>query len=246
SMKLIIPILILLTLYTTAQTVAAPSVTVLTVDSQRFNDKTESWSQKELSLANTAKDCPYLSIEEQQIIFYMNLIRMDGEKFFKTYFKTFVKAHNERMKQYSNYNELKINEYDRYYRGLEMDLKKVKNYGLFYPDETLTYVALQHGKEMNRKNSAGHASADGRSPQDRISKYYPNRAMAENLAFGFAKGLDNVCMLLLDKGVPDLGHRKNILNNTSGLNIVGVSIQRHPAYKYCATIDFVGIPDLKI
>ena len=191
------------------------------------------------------KDVDYLSKEEKQIIFYMNLARMDGKKFFNTYFKAFVKDHNQRMKKYSNYNDLKINEYDRYYRGLEMDLKKVKNIGLFYPDETLTYVALQHGKDMNRKNIAGHKSSDGRSPQDRIAKYYPNKAMAENLAFGFAYGLDNVCMLLLDKGVPDLGHRKNILNTKSGLNIVGVSIQKHPEYKYSATIDFVGIPNLK-
>ena len=209
-----------------------------------YISENERWSNRELDLANTAKNIDYLSYEEQQIIFYMNLIRMDGKKFFNTYFKTFVKDHNQLMKQYSNYNELKINVYDRYYRGLELDLNKVKNLGLFYPDETLTYVALQHGKEMNKRNMAGHKSYDGRSPQNRMEKYYPNRGMAENLAFGFPKGLANVCMLLLDKGVPDLGHRKNILNS-NGLNIVGVSIQPHPAYKYSATIDFVGIPNLK-
>lgn len=203
------------------------------------------WSRSELEMANTARDVDYLSDEEKSMILYMNLIRMDGEKFFNTYFQEFVTAHNERMKQYSNYKELKVNTYDRYYRGLAIDLKNVKNLGLLYPDETLTYVALQHGKDMNKKNIAGHRSSDGRSTQDRIAKYFPNHAMAENLAFGFSKGLDNICMLLLDKGVPDLGHRKNILNSTHGLNIVGVSIQKHPAYKYSATIDFVGIPNLK-
>jgi len=216
----------------------------VTATKKTYISENERWSNRELDIANTAKNIDYLSFEEQQIIFYMNLIRMDGKKFFNTYFKTFVKDHNQRMKQYSNYNELKINVYDRYYRGLELDLNKVKNLGLFYPDETLTYVALQHGKEMNKRNMAGHKSYDGRSPQDRMEKYYPNRGMAENLAFGFSKGLANVCMLLLDKGVPDLGHRKNILNS-NGLNIVGVSIQPHPAYKYSATIDFVGIPNLK-
>ena len=203
------------------------------------------WSRDELDMANTAKDVDYLSEEEKKLILYMNLVRMDGEKFFNTYFQDFMKAHNERMKQYSNYKELRINTYDRYYRGLVLDLKNVKNLGLLYPDETLTYVALQHAKDMNRKNIAGHQSSDGRSMHDRITEYFPNRSMAENLAFGFDKGLDNICMLLLDKGVPDLGHRKNILNSTHGLNIVGVSIRKHPAYKYAATIDFVGIPNLK-
>jgi len=205
----------------------------------------ESWSKRELDSANTAKHVDYLSQEEKNIIFYMNLMRLDGTKFFNTYFQDFVRDHNKRMQRYSNYKDLKINTYDSYYRGLREDLKKVKNYALYYPDETLTFVALSHGKDMNRRNLAEHVSSDGRSMHDRIAKYYPNRAMAENLAFGFAKGLDNVCMLLLDKGVPDLGHRKNMLNTSYGLNTVGVSIQPHPTYTYSATIDFVGIPKLK-
>jgi len=205
----------------------------------------ESWSKKELDSANTAKHVDYLSQEEKKIIFYMNLMRLDGTKFFNTYFQDFVTDHNKRMQRYSNYKDLRINTYDSYYRGLKEDLKKVKNYELYYPDETLTFVALNHGKDMNRHNLAEHHSFDGRSMHDRIAKYYPNRSMAENLAFGFAKGLDNVCMLLLDKGVPDLGHRKNMLNTSYGLNTVGVSIQPHPTYTYSATIDFVGIPKLK-
>jgi hypothetical protein len=205
----------------------------------------ESWSSKELELANTAKYVDYLSKEEKNIIFYMNLMRMDGTKFFNTYFQDFMRDHNKRMQRYSNYKDLKINTYDSYYRGLKEDLKKVKNFELYYPDETLTFLALSHGKDMYRRNLADHKSSDGRTMVERLSKYFPNRAMAENLAFGFSKGLDNVCMLLLDKGVPDLGHRKNMLNTSYGLNTVGVSIQPHPTYTYSATIDFVGIPKLK-
>ena len=206
----------------------------------------DSWTEEELEMANTAKNANYLTEEEKKVIFYMNLVRIDGTRFFNTYFQEFVDAHNKEMSRYSNYNQLRVNRKDRYYRGLEIDLKLIKNLSLFYPDESLTYVSQQHGKDMNRYNIAGHNSKDGRTVTDRISKYYPNRSMAENLAFGFSKGLANVSMLLLDKNVPDLGHRKNMLNTTLGLNIVGVSIQPHPAYRYSATIDFVGIPNLKI
>lgn len=204
------------------------------------------WSKEELDMANTARNTPYLSEEEKNIIFYMNLVRMDGTRFLNSFLQDFIEDHNSRMQQYSNYNELRISKSDKYYRSLESDLRKAKNLGLLYPDETLTFIALQHAKDMNRHNIAGHNSYDGRSMKDRISKYYPNRSMAENLAFGFSDGLANVCVLLIDKGVPDLGHRKNILNTSSGLNIVGVSIRQHPRYKYAATIDFVGIPNLKI
>ncbi len=213
---------------------------------QRTVSTSGGWSKEELRQANTAKDVPYLSEEEKNIIFYTNLVRMDGERFFNTYFQDFVGEYNSRMQQYSNYEELKVNTKDSYYKSLQKDLKKIKNLGLFYPDETLTYVSLQHGKDMKQHRISGHNSSDGRTMYDRISKYYPKKAMAENLAFGFSSGLENVCILLLDKGVPDLGHRKNILNSTYGLNITGVSIQSHPVYRYSATIDFVAIPDLKI
>jgi uncharacterized protein YkwD len=203
------------------------------------------WTTEELASANTAKYIDYLSSEEKNIIFYMNLARMDGTRFFKTYFQDFVDAHNQRMKRYSNYNELKVNRYDSYYRGLEQDLKRAKNLGLLYPDETLTYVSNQHGSDMNKHNMIGHVSSDGRTMVNRIEKYYKNRGMAENLAFGFSGGLDIVSMLLLDTGIPDVGHRRNILNSTMGLNRVGVSIQPHPHYRYSATIDFVAIPAIK-
>lgn len=204
------------------------------------------WTSAELALANTAKNVKYLSTEEKKIIFYMNLARMDGKRFFDTYFQQYIDEHNVRMKQYSNYKDVRVSRNDPYYRGLEQDLRDIKNLGLLYPDETLSYVSRLHGKDMNKHDLAGHNSSDGRTMVDRIQKYYPRHGMAENLAFGFSSALANVSLLLLDKGVPDLGHRKNILNKTLGINIVGVSIQAHPHYKYSATIDFVAIPNLKV
>lgn len=201
-----------------------------------------SWTQEEFDRANTAKNTDYLNDEEKKMILYMNLARIDGKKFFDTYFQDFTNAYNIDMQQYSNFNELKINRKDKYYRGLEKDLKDIKGLPVFSPDETLTWIAQQHAKDMNKNNIAGHVSSDGRTVKDRISKYYKGRAMAENLAFGFSKGLANICMLLLDKDVPDLGHRKNLLNTSYKLSLVGATIARHPGYKYCAVMDFVSDP----
>ncbi|WP_367868733.1 CAP domain-containing protein [Pedobacter sp. WC2423] len=202
----------------------------------------KNWTPEELENANTAKNTSYLNDEEKKIIFYMNLARTDGQKFFNTYFQDFVAAYNVDMQQYRNYDELKVNRKDKYYRGLEKDLKTIKGLTLFSPDETLTWISQQHAKDMKKHNLAGHNSSDGRSVSDRIWKYYPGRAVSENLAFGFSKGLANVCMLLLDKNVPDLGHRKTILGTSYNLNLVGVNISTHPGYKYCAVIDFISEP----
>lgn len=200
------------------------------------------WTEEELYNANTAKNVNYLTDEEKKLVFYMNLARTDGEKFFNTYFQDFVSAYNVDMQRYSNYDDLRVNKKDKYYRGLEQDLRNIKGLPLFSPDETLTAVAQQHGNDLSKHNIAGHNSSDGRTVKDRISKYYPRRAMAENLAFGFSKGLANVCMLLLDKNVPDLGHRKTILGTSYQLSEVGVYIRTHPGYRYCAVIDFISAP----
>ncbi|TCD00871.1 CAP domain-containing protein [Pedobacter psychroterrae] len=201
-----------------------------------------SWSKEELKSANTAGDVKYLSGEEKDMIIYMNLVRMDGEKFFNTYFQDFVTRHNTKMQQYSNYNEVKISRTDKYYKSLEKDLKEVKGLPPFWPDEAMSWVARQHAKDMNSRNYAAHSSLDGKTVRDRIGNMYPRKACGENLAFGYAGGMDNICMLLLDKGVANLGHRKVILDTDYKFNFVGVSIQPHKGYKYCSVTDFVSLP----
>jgi hypothetical protein len=200
------------------------------------------WTKEELKMANTAGNASYLTGEEKDIVIYMNLARMDGERFFNTFLQDFIDDHNEKMKQYSNYERLKISRNDSYYRSLERDLKNIKLLPVFWPDEALSWVAKQHAKDMNKNNYAAHNSKDGRTAIQRIAKMYPKKSSGENLSFGFSSGLGNVCMLLIDKGVPDLGHRKMILNTSYQLNTVGVSIQPHKTYRYCAVIDFVALP----
>ena len=200
------------------------------------------WTKEELRNANTAGEAKYLNGEEKDMVIYMNLVRMDGEKFFNTYFQDFVERHNRKMLQYSNYNEMKISRTDKYYKSLEKDLKDIKGLPAFWPDEAMSWVARQHAKDMNARNYATHNSKDGRTVSDRIGKMYPRKACGENLAFGYASGLDNICMLLLDKGVPNLGHRKIILDTDYKFNFVGISIQPHKGYKYCSVTDFVALP----
>lgn len=200
------------------------------------------WTKEELVAANTAGNEKYLSAEEKDMVIYMNLARMDGEKFFNTYFQDYLEQHNKQMQQYSNYNELKISRTDKYYKSLETDIKKVKGLPALWPDEAMSWVASQHAKDMNKNNYATHNSLDGRTVKDRIGKMYPRKACGENLAFGYSSGLANICMLLFDRGVPDLGHRKLILSDDYKFNYIGVSIKPHRGYKYCSVTDFVALP----
>lgn len=216
----------------------APLLKANTLAAQQVNT---TFTKEELRMANTAGNSSYLNGQEKDMVMYLNLARINGAKFFLTFFQEFVDDYNRKMQQYSNYSQLKVNRNDSYYRSLKKTLMESSNLPVFWPDEALSKVARKHAEDLNRNNLASHLSSDGRTLKDRIDALYPNKSHGENLAFGFPTGLGNVCMLLLDKGVPDLGHRKSLLNSSYKLNTIGVNIGPHKSYRYCAVIDLVAL-----
>jgi len=201
----------------------------------------QTWTDEEFRRANTAANATYLTNEEKNIILYMNLIRIDGEKFYYTFLQDYINNYNEKVKKYRNYNELKIAKNNSYYVSLLKQIK-VKNLSLLYPDERLSTLSRGHAVDLNKNNLDTHESSNGSKFSQRLAKYFPNKAMSENIDFGYSNSLDIVCHLLLDCGVPSLGHRFNIIDQKYKFNTVGISIQPHPAYTWCAVIDFVAQP----
>lgn len=52
--------------------------------------KAQKWTDAEFRKANTAANASYLSNEEKNIVMYMNLIRIDGEKFYYTFLEDYI------------------------------------------------------------------------------------------------------------------------------------------------------------
>ncbi len=204
--------------------------------------KAQRWTDAEFRRANTAATASYLTNEEKNIILYLNLIRIDGEKFYYTFLEDYFNTYNANVKQYRNYNELRLTRNNPYYTSLLKHLKGIKNLPVFYPDEKLTTLSRSHAQDLNRNNLDTHESSNGDKFSKRLSRYFPNKAMSENIDFGYSNSLDIVCHLLLDCGVPSLGHRFNMLDQKYKLNTVGISIQPHPSYTWCAVMDFVALP----
>ncbi|MCZ4223636.1 CAP domain-containing protein [Pedobacter rhodius] len=200
----------------------------------------QTWTDAEFKKANTAVNADYLTSEEKNIILYMNLIRINGEKFYYTFLEDYINNYNAKVKKYRNYNELKLARNNPYYLSLLKHIKVAKNLAMFYPDEKLSYLSRSHAIDLNKNNLDTHESSNGDKFNQRMSKYFPNKTMSENIDFGYSNSLDIVCHLLLDCGVPSLGHRFNLLDQKYKLNTVGVSIQPHPSYSWCAVIDFVA------
>ena len=180
------------------------------------------WTIEEIKCANTANGVEYLSAEEQKVILFCNLARLDGEKFLKTYAKPYLGDRS-----------------NDYIESLYLDLKKVKQLRMMVPDNRLYEAAAYHAKDMGATGRVGHTSSDGSSMQTRISRWYSNYTyIGECCDYGYDKALDIVMHLLVDEGVESLGHRKNILDPQFGK--IGVSIQPHKVYRYNCVQDFAN------
>ena len=60
----------------------------------------------------------------------------------------------------------------------------------------------------------------------------------ENLSFGQQTGLDIVTQLMIDDGVPNRGHRTNIMNPAFG--VFGSFYGTHTQYGHMCTLDYAG------
>jgi uncharacterized protein YkwD len=103
--------------------------------------------------------------------------------------------------------------------------------------EGLALSARDHAIEQGQTGQTGHAGRGGSSPFTRMGRYgaWANEA-GENIAYGAPTALQVVRNLIVDDGVPNRGHRTNLLKPTFG--VAGVGVGQHPRYGAVCVIDF--------
>lgn len=112
-----------------------------------------------------------------------------------------------------------------YYQSLFEKLKKMDPLDIIYPDYELFKLAECWAVEAGKKGLKGH---------ERVNCDYGYNA--ESCDYGNKNGFDVILSLLVDKSVPDLGHRKILLGN---YNTMGVAIRPHKLdFNYNAVLDF--------
>lgn len=94
--------------------------------------------------------------------------------------------------------------------------------------------------DQSRTGRVGHTGGDGSTPLTRIARYGRwSITTNESVGYGpFVHGRDVVQDLIIDDGVRDRGHRRNIYDPTARL--VGVACRPHPIYKIVCVIDQAG------
>jgi uncharacterized protein YkwD len=99
--------------------------------------------------------------------------------------------------------------------------------------------AMDHVAEQGPAGETGHRSGDGRHPLDRMNHYGEGQGMiAENIAYGRLPARMMVLAFIIDDGIPDRGHRKNLFNPE--LRYAGVACGDHKQFGIMCVIDFAG------
>jgi len=173
------------------------------------------WNNLDIKACNTARHSYYMSKEERNTIWIINLARFDGALFAQTFFREYLEK-----------DDL---EHTIYVRTLYKDLNRTHEQGLLKPDKKLFRLAKSHAVWSGKEGSTGHQNFDKRADKARSSLF------SECCDYGNEKGLDIVMSLLIDEDVPSLGHRKNLLDKN--IKYIGISIQPHSYYSFNCVID---------
>jgi hypothetical protein len=171
------------------------------------------WTSSVYKKCETAIATTYLTKEEKDIIYILNLMRQYPKQFAETVVKKWPAKKGNHL--------LEVPEY----QSLLKDLMAMKPQPLLKPDSNLWVSARCHAEMSGRAGYLGH---------ERVSKNCIANFRGECCHYGYSNALEIVMSLLIDEGVPSLGHRRILTGN---YHWAGVSMMPHSEYGYNTVID---------
>ncbi len=143
-----------------------------------------------------------LNKDEQMLFYWTNVMRKNPLLFYNDVVKEFIRQFPE-----ANKPEVK---------SLERDIEKIKApLPFLLPDAKLVRMSWAHAQDLAKRNGIiSHKSSSGKDFVQRLKETGTFRCGAENLFIGNPNPLEALITLLIDYGVPDKGHRVNLLDPT--------------------------------
>ena len=198
------------------------------------------WRIKDLSTASKVK---YLSNLEKDVILHLNMVRSNPPKYARDFIAPRSRYYKGKLYREpwepSNFAGYVKQEGVEAVRECVSAMEQTSSVALLRPSKGLTLAAADHAVDQFHTGDTGHIGSDGSKTLTRFARHgWWQTIMGENISYGPVTGREIVVGLLVDDGIRDRGHRENILN--SQFRVVGVSIQKHPVYRYVCVIDFAG------
>jgi hypothetical protein len=184
-----------------------PDKNAALLDLEVTKDLYRKWNEKVFLEANTAVTASYLTEAEIKVIFYLNLVRLNPGLFAETFLI-------ERIGEPDSENEI----------SLYNELHQMKALPCLLSNKQCWESAKCHAVFSGNTGYVGH-------DRHNCESYF----WGECCQYGSSDPLNIILQLLIDEGVPSLGHRRICLGS---YHEIGVSIQPHSGYGSNAVLDF--------
>jgi uncharacterized protein YkwD len=176
-----------------------------------LEDFSDEWNDPKYAVCNTAASADYMTASEKKVIHVLNLVRMNPKLFAST-----VISSDYYYKDNS------------YFNSLLSTLEKMEYLPLLGPDNKCFTSAHCHAASVGKVGYTGHNRI---TVACRKAQFF----QGECCQYGYTDPVDIIVNLLVDEGVPSLGHRNICLGS---YNALGVSIQPHKTYTVNTVMDF--------
>ena len=177
----------------------------------------QEWSNKIYNNCNTAANMNYLSSEEKNVVWVSNMLRQNPQLFLTS---VLLNPHCDLFVKKENRNN--------YYNSLIATLQQLKPIKTFLKPDSLNYESA--------KCHAVYSGLNGYVGHERDQSGCKEHFYGECCDYGYSNAVDILLHLLIDDGIPNLGHRKICLS--PDYLSIGVSIQPHTLYGFNTVIDF--------
>lgn len=151
-----------------------------------------------------------LSEYQTEWFYWTNYSRSNPKRFWDSVVGPFLKVYPEMQSQYT--------------KSLKKDLYLISTLPFLKPNYALLNMAQKHATSLaSIKANPSHTSPNGSTFQDRVQKASIQKCAGENISFGPRNAVLGLVLLYIDQGVPDLGHRLSLLNDSFSEMGIGIS-----------------------
>lgn len=196
---------------------------------------------KEEEIQNIKEDiltADYIQEVEKNVILELNELRTNPTEYAKKV-KKYMGYFEGKFLKIPNEVPLVTIEGAKAYQECYDELMKTKPMSALTLSKGLSLSAKDHVKDTQNLDEFGHTGTDGSSSADRASRYGEwGITIGENIDYGSPSAEQIVMSLIVDDGVSNRGHRKNVLNPE--YKFAGVGFGEHKTYRTMTVIDFAG------
>jgi len=216
----------------------APGQPAQNDQSGRANPDSANWN---IASLDTAANVDYLTGLEKDVILEMNKARTNPKKYAELYIKPRLSNFNGNYYSVPGQITIVTQEGATAVNDCITALNGANNASALIPEKGLSLAAKDHVSDQSKTGQTGHNGSDGSTPETRMRRhgaFSGSWTLGENITYGYTTGREIVCSFLIDDGVPDRGHRTNIMNRA--FTQTGVGYGTHNQYRASCTITYAN------